>query len=72
MKSVDTASCSVYARYFFNFSDSEAVLIADLIASKEAPVLSLTVRSTTDTFATGTLNAIPVSFPLSSGITCKQ
>lgn len=29
----------------------------------------LTVKSTTETLATGTRKAIPVSFPLSSGIT---
>ena len=31
--------------------------------------LSLQVRSTTETSGTGTQNAIPVSFPFSSGIT---
>ena len=34
-----------------------------------AGFLSLTVRSTTETFMTGTLKAIPVIFPLSSGMT---
>jgi len=29
----------------------------------------LTVKSTTETLATGTLKAIPVNFPLSSGMT---
>ena len=33
------------------------------------PFLSLQVRSTTETSGTGTRNAIPVSFPFSSGIT---
>ena len=33
------------------------------------PFLSLQVRSTTETSGTGTQNAIPVSFPFSSGIT---
>jgi len=32
-------------------------------------LLSLTVRSTTDTSGVGTRKAIPVSFPFSSGIT---
>ena len=32
-------------------------------------MLNLTVKSTTDTLVTGTLNAIPVNFPFNDGIT---
>merc|ERR1719312_2088890 len=35
----------------------------------EAPFFNLHVRSTTETFGVGTLKAIPVSLPLSSGMT---
>lgn len=39
------------------------------ISSYVAALLSLTVKSTTDTLTVGTLKAIPVSFPFNSGIT---
>lgn len=44
-------------------------LIAALTSSYEALFSSLHVKSTTETFGVGTLKAIPVSFPLSSGRT---
>ena len=39
------------------------------VRQRLTPFLSLQVRSTTETSGTGTRNAIPVSFPFSSGIT---
>src|SRR6201996_9255538 len=48
---------------------SEASFIAFLISSYEAGVLRRTVKSTTDTSATGTRNDIPVSLPFNSGRT---
>ena len=39
------------------------------VRQRLTPFLSPQVRSTTDTSGTGTRNAIPVSFPFSSGIT---
>merc|ERR1719439_470486 len=38
------------------------------MASEDVAVLSLTVRSTTDTSAVGTRKAMPVSLPLTSGM----
>ena len=35
----------------------------------ETPLFNLTVKSTTETLIVGTLKAIPVNFPLTSGIT---
>jgi len=52
---------------FISFSD--AFLMALQTSSNLASFLSLTVRSTTDTFKVGTLKAIPVNFPFNSGIT---
>lgn len=50
-------------------SPSEASLNLSLISYQLAPLLSLTVKSTTDTFMVGTLKDIPVNFPFNSGIT---
>ena len=35
----------------------------------DTPLFNFTTKSTTETLTTGTLNAIPVSFPFNSGIT---
>mmetsp|Transcript_30147 Transcript_30147/g.64797 ORF Transcript_30147/g.64797 Transcript_30147/m.64797 type:complete len:232 (+) Transcript_30147:783-1478(+) len=48
---------------------SDAALRAAQISSYVAAFLSLTVRSTTDTSGVGTRKAMPVSLPLSSGMT---
>jgi hypothetical protein len=46
----------------FNSFYDEA-LITFIISSYDVGLVDLKVRSTTDTLITGTLNAIPVSFP---------
>ena len=43
--------------------------MTDLITSYGVDFSSLTVRSTTETSAVGTRNAMPVSFPLREGKT---
>src|SRR5215469_18295825 len=48
---------------------SEASFIAALISSYWADLANRQVKSTTETFAVGTRNAIPVNLPLSSGMT---
>merc|ERR1711924_462112 len=68
MKSVLTTSSSVYERMPF-IGPSEASLIAATISSMEASFSSLHVRSTTDTSGVGTRKAMPVSLPLSDGMT---
>ena len=67
-----TARCSVapYPRIPF-ISFSEASLSFCMMVLYSAPLLSLTVRSTTDTSEVGTRKAIPVSLPFSSGSTCN-
>ena len=44
-------------------------LVDTVISSYVVPFLSLTVKSTTETFTVGTLKAIPVSLPFNDGIT---
>src|SRR5215831_1554040 len=68
MKSVETTSSSVYPMIPF-IGPSAAAFMAALMSSYAAGLARRQVRSTTDTSATGTRNAMPVSFPLSSGIT---
>ncbi len=59
----------IYECIFTFNSPSELFFKAAKISFHSAPFLNLHVRSTTLTFKVGTLKAIPVSFPLSSGIT---
>jgi hypothetical protein len=59
---------SVYPRTPF-ILPSAADLMAALISSMEAGFWSRQVRSTTETLGVGTRKAMPVSLPLSSGIT---
>ena len=68
MKSLDTTSSSTYSITPFIYV-SEASLTLAHTSAYVAGFLSLTLRSTTDTSAVGTLYAIPVILPLSDGIT---
>merc|ERR1711963_467943 len=68
LKSWDTTSSSVYASTPF-ILPSAASLMVFLITSYDAAFSSPHVRSTTDTSATGTRNAMPVSLPFMAGIT---
>merc|ERR1711915_404901 len=68
LKSVDNTWCSVYARTPF-MGPSAAALTTFLMSSYLAGFSRRTVRSTTDTSGVGTLKAMPVSLPLSSGMT---
>lgn len=47
----------------------DAFSTSSAISSYVAALLSLTVKSTTETLTVGTLKAIPVSLPFNSGIT---
>src|SRR5215469_5933007 len=68
IKSDETTSSSVYP--MMPFMDlSEAAFRVALISSYVADLAKRHVKSTTETFATGTRNAIPVNLPLRSGIT---
>ena len=67
-KSDDTTKSSVYPRMPLS-SPSEAFLIVALISSYDASLPNLQVKSTTDTSMVGTRKDIPVSLPLSAGIT---
>ena len=44
-------------------------MIISSMYNSDIKIAYLTVRSTTDTLDTGTLKAIPVSFPFNAGIT---
>merc|ERR550537_543121 len=68
MKSVLTTSSSVQLKIPF-MEPSDSALIAATISSIVASFSSLHVRSTTDTSGVGTRNAMPVSLPLSDGMT---
>merc|ERR1719171_2785334 len=68
MKSVLTTSSSVQLRTPF-ISPSDSALIAATISSMVASFSNLQVRSTTDTSGVGTRKAMPVSLPLSDGMT---
>merc|ERR550537_876563 len=68
MKSVLTTSSSVQLKTPF-IDPSEASLMAATMSSMDASFSSLHVRSTTDTSGVGTRKAMPVSLPLSDGIT---
>lgn len=50
-------------------SDSLRLFSSAKISSSEALLFRVTVKSTTETLAVGTLNAIPVSLPFKAGIT---
>merc|ERR1719473_2526206 len=67
-KSVDTTASSVKPR-LPAIGPVDAALSAAMISSYDAPLLSVHVRSTTETSGVGTRNAMPVSLPLSSGST---
>merc|ERR1719473_2090269 len=67
-KSVDTTASSVKPR-MPAIGPVDADLSVAMISSYDAPLLSVHVRSTTDTSGVGTRNAMPVSLPLSSGST---
>merc|ERR1719272_48970 len=69
MKSEETTISSVYTSLSLSLSVSEAALTLAKISSRVAGLASLTVRSTTETSAVGTRKAMPVSLPLSSGMT---
>merc|ERR1719244_862641 len=68
LKAVDTTWSSVWPRIPF-MAPSEAAFTAFLMSSYLAGFSRRTVRSTTDTLGVGTRNAMPVSLPLSSGMT---
>merc|ERR1719235_423852 len=68
MKSVLTTSSSVQLKTPF-MDPSEAALMAATISSMLASFSSLHVKSTTETSGVGTRKAIPVSLPLSEGMT---
>merc|ERR550537_199884 len=68
MKSVLTTSSSVQLKTPF-MDPSLSALMAATISSMVASFSSLQVRSTTDTSGVGTRKAIPVSLPLSEGMT---
>jgi len=68
MKSVDTTSCSLKASTPF-MAPSAASRIFLQMSSIDAPLPSLTVRSTTETSGVGTRKDIPVSFPFKDGMT---
>src|SRR6516164_7414618 len=68
IKSDETTSSSVYPMMPF-MGPSEAAFIVALISSYVADLANRHVKSTTETFVTGTRNAIPVNLPLRSGIT---
>merc|ERR1719174_2702800 len=68
MKSVLTTSSLVMLRTPF-IVVSDASLIAATMSSMLASFSILHVKSTTDTSGVGTRNAMPVSFPLTDGIT---
>ena len=68
LKSEETTASSVYAKMPLS-SFYEARFISLQMSSYLAGFLRLTVRSTTDTLSVGTRIDIPVSLPLSSGIT---
>mmetsp|Transcript_10564 Transcript_10564/g.21258 ORF Transcript_10564/g.21258 Transcript_10564/m.21258 type:complete len:300 (-) Transcript_10564:525-1424(-) len=67
-KSVDTTESSVYPMIPWR-GPSEAAFMVALMSSYEVGVASRKVTSTTETSGVGTRNAIPVNFPLSSGMT---
>src|ERR1051326_2123294 len=66
-KSLETTSSSVYPRMPF-ITPSDAAFIAALISPRLVVLRVLNVRSTAETSAVGTRNAMPVSLPLSSGM----
>lgn len=68
MKSDETSYSSVYPKIPFN-DPFDASNIFSQIFSYVAEFFNLAVRSTTETSPTGTLNAIPVTFPFNSGMT---
>src|SRR5215472_2597681 len=68
MMSDETTSSSVYATMPF-IGPSEASFIAALISSYLAGLANRHVKSTTETFTTGTRSDIPVNFPFRSGMT---
>src|SRR3954466_7332945 len=68
IKSDETTSSSVYPIIPF-IGPSAALLTAAFMSSYFAGRARRHVRATTDTSATGTRKAIPVSFPFKSGIT---
>merc|ERR1712241_295985 len=67
-KSVETRGSSQHPRTPFIFPSDKDFTVAQ-ISSYVVSLESFAVRSTTETSMVGTRNAIPVSFPLSSGIT---
>ena len=52
-----------------NNNTTNLIILTAQISLKEASLEILQVKSTTDTSATGTLNAIPLTFPFKSGMT---
>lgn len=68
MKSDDTSYSSVYPNIPFK-DPFDASNIFSQIFSYVVEFFNLAVRSTTETSPIGTLNAIPDTFPVNSGIT---
>src|SRR3974390_2875610 len=68
IKSDETTSSSVYQMLPFMGTCEDAFIVA-LISSYLVALANRHVKSTTETFAVGTRNAIPVNLPLRSGIT---
>jgi len=68
IKSDETNYSSVYPKIPFK-DPLDASNIFSQIFSYVVEFFNLAVRSTTDTSPTGTLNAIPVTLPVNSGIT---
>src|SRR5215471_9505084 len=71
IKSDETTSSSVYPMMPF-IGPSEAAFRVALISSYLAGLANRQVKSTTETLAVGTRNAIPVHLPLSSGLPCLR
>lgn len=68
MKSDDTSYSSVYLKIPFSYPFDASNIFSQTF-SYDVGFFNLAVRSTTETSAMGTLNAIPVIFPSKSGIT---
>ena len=69
MISVETTGRVEYCNTCCKGPESAAALTASFTSSTETSFSNLTLRSTTDPSGTGTLIAMPSSFPLSSGNT---
>ena len=69
IKSVETTSSAVKPKTPSYLDDLLSASITSQICLYEVSDLKLTVRSTTETLAVGTLKAMPVNFPFIEGRT---